>query len=300
MQKDMPLLAIQLIARREARGLTQEEMARVIDVDPTTLWRWENGKSKPKGKQTIGKIRDTYGFTQAQLDDWYSDWSMKMNDHDGKYYVRGFEFLKAQGMDEYDLLDRLIEIDTEIIPRIMLEDEGTTEQWAPIFVASPFTWKLLTYGDRVVGYWQYLCLKDQYYEMVKSGQLRDAEITTEMIEAPSFVKPEKNFKMYVVMVGVDAAHQHIGAGNRLIQSFIKEVQRAAQSGLFFSEVCAIAFSLQGLHLCRDCGMKRIGHHTSVAEDELAEIYHMDGRDIPRVGFLGKNANLSRLYRERFG
>ena len=35
---------------RTARGLSQEEMARRLDVDPSTLARWESGEQEPPGE----------------------------------------------------------------------------------------------------------------------------------------------------------------------------------------------------------------------------------------------------------
>jgi transcriptional regulator with XRE-family HTH domain len=34
---------------RQAAGLNGHELARAIDVDPSTLWRWEAGERRPHG-----------------------------------------------------------------------------------------------------------------------------------------------------------------------------------------------------------------------------------------------------------
>jgi transcriptional regulator with XRE-family HTH domain len=44
---------------RKMAGLNQEELARQLGIDPTTLWRWEKGKSQPSKKlleQLIGLL----------------------------------------------------------------------------------------------------------------------------------------------------------------------------------------------------------------------------------------------------
>jgi transcriptional regulator with XRE-family HTH domain len=38
---------------REAAGLNGHELARAIDVDPSTLWRWEEGSRRPRGEWAI-------------------------------------------------------------------------------------------------------------------------------------------------------------------------------------------------------------------------------------------------------
>ena len=38
---------------RQAAQLNGYELARAIDVDPSTLWRWENGERTPRGEWAI-------------------------------------------------------------------------------------------------------------------------------------------------------------------------------------------------------------------------------------------------------
>lgn len=38
---------------RNRLGLTQEELAERLDVNPTTVWRWENGRVQPSGATMI-------------------------------------------------------------------------------------------------------------------------------------------------------------------------------------------------------------------------------------------------------
>jgi len=53
-------LASQLRAARLSRGLTQRELAMVLDVDPATLSRWERGMLNP-GKRMVKKSRKWAG-----------------------------------------------------------------------------------------------------------------------------------------------------------------------------------------------------------------------------------------------
>lgn len=41
-------LAEQLVLCRTARGLSREAAARLLGVDPGTLWRWETGQRRPQ------------------------------------------------------------------------------------------------------------------------------------------------------------------------------------------------------------------------------------------------------------
>lgn len=45
---------------RTARGLSQEEMARRLGVDPSTLAKWESGRRVPRGPWRDAALRDDY------------------------------------------------------------------------------------------------------------------------------------------------------------------------------------------------------------------------------------------------
>ena len=44
---DPKTLGEKLLAYRKLHGITQKELAKKLGVDPTTLARWERGKSRP-------------------------------------------------------------------------------------------------------------------------------------------------------------------------------------------------------------------------------------------------------------
>jgi len=295
----LPLMSVQLKGRREARGLSQEMAAERLGVDKDTVSRWERGKNRPVGVAVLGAIKAVYGVSQAELDDWFSEWSMKRVRESDRYFVRGHEFLASSGMDEVDLVEKIIELDISMIPSLTAIDEGSVEQWVPIFSASPLTWKLLTYAGNIVGYWHYVCLKDQYFEQVKSGALRDSKINAHMLDFPCFLNPAKSYKMYVTMIGVHNAHQFFGPGGKLINSFIREIERAAENGLFFSEFASVAYTPQGESLCKNFGLERIGQLRSPDHNSMAEIFHSTGEQIVRKGHASKIPGLVRAYKERF-
>ena len=43
-------LAEQIVRYRKTIGLSREQLAKRLGVDPGTLWRWEAGRREPKGK----------------------------------------------------------------------------------------------------------------------------------------------------------------------------------------------------------------------------------------------------------
>ncbi len=181
-----------------------------------------------------------------------------------------------------------------MIPTLTTIDEGTVEQWAPIFQASPLTWKLLTNGKNR-GLLAIRLPRGPVFEQVKHGMLRDSQITLPMLDFPCFLTPEKTYKMYVVMMGVHNSHQFFGSGGKLINSLIREIENAAANGLFFSEIVTVAYTSQGINLCKNFGLEQIGHLGLPDSTPAAKIFYGTGDRIGRVGHLSKIPSLARAY-----
>lgn len=296
----LPAIATLLKARREARGLSQDQAATLLDVDKETVSRWERGKNKPSGPEVIKKLKKIYQLRQSDLDDAYLDWAIRESDEALPYRIRGYEYLADLKIDEEQLLERLIEIDTSIVPSVTLQDEGTVEQWAPIFHASPFTWKLLTQGDQIIGYWHYVCLNETSFSRVKARELRDAELTLSMLDFPSYRHSDSNFRMYITMIGIDSRHLNSFSGIKLMRSFIHDIELATKSGLFFSDIAAVAFTPYGLSLCKDFGMKYLGQHINSKYSGMADVFHLPGNQVHKAGILSKHPTISTAYKNRFG
>ena len=83
------------------------------------------------------------------------------------------------GWTGYDLLESLItDIDLRTLPALTEKAEGTPEQWVPVFVNHPDTWRLLIAGPKqIVGYWHFVPLLDDMYDFAKRGELSDSDIT---------------------------------------------------------------------------------------------------------------------------
>ncbi|AOW14383.1 hypothetical protein LPB72_03420 [Hydrogenophaga crassostreae] len=295
----LPLLSLQLKARREARGLGQEDAAKLFGVDKDTVSRWERGRSKPGSASVLAAIKAEYAVSQKDLDDWFFEWTIRELKEGDRYFIRGNDYLAASGIDESGLLAQLVDIDFDLVPNMSTLEEGTIEQWAPIFQASPSTWKLLTHGNKIVGYWHYLNLKDEYFDLVKIGQLRDSQITPEMLDHPTFLEPGKSFKLYMVMIGIHSTHRFMGAGGKLINSFLMELERTASQGILFSEFATVAHTHSGEALCRDFGMEKIGHHASHTKAAPAEIFHTTGSNVSKTSPLKIRQKIAQMYSERF-
>lgn len=170
------------------------------------------------------------------------------------------------GWDGKALLRRLITLDRQVIGDALTDErEGTVEQWAPVFMAHPETWVLLTTGPKqIVGYWDIAALHDQQFQRAKSGELLDSEITLDTV-APLDVPGTYN--LYFVLLGV--LPDCPGGGAKLIEAFFDQLEALADRGIFFREVCANAFTKDGKRICEGFGMTLLGPHK-----DFGTVYHL--------------------------
>lgn len=54
-------LAEALKKYREKRGVTQEQMGRLLGVSDVSVWKWENGRSRPNQKIVLDRIKRLVG-----------------------------------------------------------------------------------------------------------------------------------------------------------------------------------------------------------------------------------------------
>ncbi|HMA14043.1 MAG TPA: hypothetical protein VKP12_04615, partial [Kiloniellaceae bacterium] len=74
---------------------------------------------------------------------------------------------------------------------------------------------------------------------------------------------------------------------------------AAEAGVFFSEVCTVALSSKSAFLCRQIGMRLISQYQHRREDEVGDVFHLDGPQIADVRLVATNRRLAEMYRKRF-
>ena len=86
------------------------------------------------------------------------------------------------GWDARKLAEELTRLDYELIPGMDAKDEGTAEQWTSVFLKWPQTWRLMVSGaSNIVGYWHFVPLKKESFDVAMQGRLLDSEITESML-----------------------------------------------------------------------------------------------------------------------
>lgn len=299
MKRDLPHLSVELIARREARGLTRQDMAGLLGVDVTTVTRWEQGRNRPKGQHVTNGLREYYGLSQQQLDALFVDW-VRRHKGSSAFELWGYEYLSARGIDEYDLLEKLIDIDTAMVPEFRLEDAGTIEYWAPVFHAFPYSWKLLVKDGEIAGYWHYLCLQEGDFDLMKRGMLHDTSLTLDRLEYPVFLEEEREYRMLLSMIALDMKFLSPISSTILLKSFVDEVLNLATAGMYFSEICASVYTATEAHFFEALGLVKNGYQQEVSSRKMAEIYLADMSNLNGRGALGRMPELIEKYDSHFG
>lgn len=189
------------------------------------------------------------------------------------------------------LLDHLIMLDYSTIGGLDQKAEGNTQQWTPVFMEHPDTWRLLTAGpEKVVGYWHFVPLFDEDFQAAKEGRLLESLITTDKV---AYFELPGTYRIYFVSIVI--LQQYRGASNfhLLIDSLCRQFVSLAERGVFISEICANAFTPEGNSLCRTLQMKQACKH-----EDSGMIYTMPFHPFPNLRIFHNYPDLQRYYTDR--
>ena len=288
-------LAVAIKAGLVLKGITQASLARQLNVSETTVSNWMQSRNRPDRESLYG-LKSYFRWSEEKLgaivEDWYENgYGMK------SYRVAGHDFVVERFNRDYvEFQKYLIEMDLDTIGGLSPEYEGTPEQWAPIFESSPDTWRLLILGEEIVGYWHFMCLKDPYFSSLKNGTMIDAELRADMLDFPVTLG---HYKAYFNIITLRASEQNSRAFSVLLKSLEDVILGFARDSIFFSDICATAFSFKGKRLCEHIGMSFVKRHPRAPENEVADIFFMTGAEVSE-GYLGRNKSLAKAYVSEFG
>jgi hypothetical protein len=185
-------------------------------------------------------------------------WERRRQKEPRDYSVEGEAWVFERGWTFEDLLRRLIDLDYLALAGVELssEDEGTVEQWAPVFQKSPETWALVVYrGKLVVGYWSYFSVSPKIAERIRSGKLRDSEITSDQVRSIRESGP------HVLYFGMIARHPDMTEkGDRSFKLLMKSLLESLEyhfARVDIANVYAVCFSKEAESLCRQFKLEHV-------------------------------------------
>jgi len=274
------------------KGVSQNKFADAVGVSANTVTSWVKDKHFPD-KESLLEIQQFLDWSEEKITILLEDWFH--NEHGEKNYrIAGSEFVNSKYNGDYEaFVSDVIELDETTIVGISREHEGTPQQWAPIFQSSPYTWRLLILGDEIVGYWQFVCLKDDYYRRILEGSLTDSEILIEMIDFPVV---EGKYRGYFVSLTTRVQDRGPKTLSLLNCSLEKILSDFARNGIIFSEFCATAFSFEGRRMCELMGMKYQQRHPRANGAQLADIFRIKSDEISK-SYWARNSFILKAYGE---
>ncbi|MCL5434712.1 MAG: hypothetical protein M1559_03325 [Candidatus Marsarchaeota archaeon] len=190
------------------------------------------------------------------------------------------------------LLDRLIYLDYADMKGITKEEEGTRENWVPVFKKSPYSSRYLVDGDlNVLGYWHFVALKEKLFRKAEKGLMLDQEITADKVYS---LEKKGRYMMYFVETVTHPSIRNTDAVAMLDESFYDAVYDFARSGIFFTKRVTNAVTPEAVKRATGFGMKFVTKNIY-----RGSIYSMGMTD-----FLLRNASrridLFRLYLKEMG
>jgi hypothetical protein len=123
----------------------------------------------------------------------------------------------------------------------------------------PETWRLLIESpDKIIGYWHFAALDNKDFRLAKSGRLFDKDIS---LDNAVYMKSPRKYNGYLISFVL--ANYARGNGNLrlLLSSFYNHLSDLAEKRIYIKELCANAFTDNGVSLCKALGMEYICNHS---------------------------------------
>ena len=156
------------------------------------------------------------------------------------------------------LLDALIKLDFESIEGLTQEAEGQRNQWSPIFISNPESWRVLIDLPRsIIGYWHFVCLQQDTYQAMRAGTIVDSEISASTIRT---VDAPGHYNLYLVSACLRPDFHGTEAVQLIIDSLVDVLAYLAERGVFIDEMIANAYTKKGLALLRRLGFSPLVQH----------------------------------------
>lgn len=176
-----------------------------------------------------------------------------------KLFVADIEDVIKWGWNGKKLLQHLIALDYETTENLNEDNEGTINQWAPVFINNPDCWKLLAIRPcEVVGYWSFFALKKDFFEKMKQGIVNDSEITIDTVIP--FENPGE-YNIYISIICIKEFYRRNGY-LLLHNSFVDKLNELTDAGYIINEVCANAFTDIGEIMSKNIGLKKTNKHNN--------------------------------------
>lgn len=184
-----------------------------------------------------------------------------------------------------------INLDFETIEDITPEHNGDLKQWSEIARENSDTLRYLINKDnKMIGYWHCTPLIDDFYKKAKNGKLLDSEITLDTIP----IMFPGTYNIYFIGICLQEKYRRKSATfGKLIFSVVYALKTLAEKNIFINEICALAYTTNGVRLCESIGLKYLQDHI-----EHGKIYCGHINDLLNKPFCKDFTELKELYKNK--
>ena len=134
------------------------------------------------------------------------------------------------------------------------EHMGSDNQWIEIDKAFPDNVRILFADNKTVGYWSFVCLKNDAFEKAKKGVLSEEHFNINLCE--EMTKPGE-YKGYFTSIAVLPEYRCFKNFRLLIEALIDQLVTYAEKGIFITEWTTNAFTKDGETLSKVLGMQKL-------------------------------------------
>lgn len=217
-------------------------------------------------------------------------------------HIATYQDLSDLGMTALDIAKRLVENDYRLYPNMVVENEGSPEQWAEYLSTYPDTFRyLLNEKNEIVGNWSFLAVSEEIHAAkLAAGEL--AEETFSLDETEYLMFPG-DYIGYLLNLSMNIGYNNPVNLNRLLTAFAEQMLAFAEEGIFFKSWYVNVFRKD-----HEAMYRRLGFSYLLNNKSFGKVYFLDcsstqqqtkGRQNPKNSLFITNARLMELYHEHF-
>lgn len=182
------------------------------------------------------------------------------------------------------LINVLIDIDIRVfnssqtINKVQLnkEQEGPTKLWIKYYSENPENWSILFKGDKDVIGWSLICaLSDKGYSTVLNGNYNELMLKDSNFAVKIDHEVPGSYNIYLSGVVVGPELYRSQGGAMLLTHLFKKFSVFDQYGIKISRLCTVAWTHDGVRVCRRLGFKHVGNSNEGLIFEIANCDILD-------------------------
>ena len=238
-----------------------------------TIGNWQSGMSAPK------VFPQTLSAAPAQ------------SIHKSACRMMTFDELIENGHTASSIAIQLVENDYINCNGISEDNEGTASQWEEFLQNNSDTFHYLVNGEnKIVGDWSIVALADEAYALAVKGELLEKDLGPDNTELICF--PD-TYNGYILSISLLPEYRNSQNYNLLIDSFLRQMEDYAESGIFFRQWCMNVFGKEVEALIKRLGFKYVCDNKS-----FGKIFTCSFMPLPDIPLLKKFPKLIEKYHEQ--